>query len=113
MRFAVRQASLLDDREEMIALLERNFPTFEMGNHFRWRHEGNPAGEGWSWVIYDRESGKIGAMTSLFPRHMYLDGKSVICGQVGEFAVDSAYRSLGPAVMLQRATFEPVDSGKL
>jgi len=41
---------------------------------------------------------------------MYIDGKLVLCGQVAEFAVDEAYRSLGPAMMLQRASFEPVDS---
>jgi hypothetical protein len=42
---------------------------------------------------------------------MYIDGKLVLCGQVGEFVVDVSLRSLGPAVMLQRATFEPVDTG--
>lgn len=35
------------------------------------------------------------------------------CGQVGDFAIDSSHRSLGPAVMLQRATFEPVQQGSL
>jgi hypothetical protein len=32
---------------------------------------------------------------------------------VGDFAVDVAYRSLGPAIHLQRATFIPVDAGEL
>ena len=32
-------------------------------------------------------------------------------GQVGGFAVDASYRSFGPAVLMQRTTFEPVDSG--
>jgi hypothetical protein len=36
-----------------------------------------------------------------------------LCGQVGDFAIDADHRSLGPAVMLQRATFEPVDRGRL
>ena len=110
---ALRQASLSEDREELISVLERHFPAFHMRPHFTWRHEGNPAGPGWSWVIYDRNTGAIGAMTSLFPRPMLVDGKRVLCGQVGEFAVDATYRSLGPAVMLQRATFRPVDDGEL
>lgn len=110
---AVRPASLPEEREELIAILERNTPGFPWRAHFKWRHDENPAGPGWSWVVWDRQSGAIRAMASLFPRPMFCNGKRVLCGQVGEFAVDSAYRSLGPAVMLQRATFQPVDSGAL
>jgi hypothetical protein len=44
---------------------------------------------------------------------MYVDGKLTRCGQVGSFAVDAGYRSLGPAVLLQRTTFQPVDSGEI
>jgi len=114
MSFAVRSASPITEREELIAVLERNFEyDFPVRAHYKWRHEDNPAGPGWSWVIYDRQSGAIGAVTSLFPRPMYLDGKLAMVGQVAQFAVDHAYRSLGPAMMLQRATFEPVDSGTL
>ncbi len=36
-----------------------------------------------------------------------------MCGQVGDFAIDPSHRSLGPALMLQRATFGPVDGGHL
>ena len=113
MNLAVRPASLLEERKELLALLDRNLPTFNMGAHFGWRHEGNPAGPGWCWVLYNRNSGALGGMTSVFPRPMYAGGRLLLCGQVGEFVVDSTYRSLGPAVMLQRATFEPVNSGDL
>jgi hypothetical protein len=111
MSLAVRPASLVEDREKLIVFLERSFPKDPMRALFKWRYESNPAGPGWSWVVYDNESGAIRAMTSLFPRPMYVDGEQVMCGQVAEFAVDKAYRSLGPAIMLQRATFEPVDAG--
>jgi hypothetical protein len=111
MGIAVRRASLSEDRNQLIAVLERNFPGPAM--QFRWRHEENPAGPGWSWIVYDQHSGGVRAMASVFPRRMYMDGKPFLCGQVGEFAVDKNYRSLGPALMLQRATFQPVDSGDL
>jgi Acetyltransferase (GNAT) domain len=111
MDIAIRPALLSEDRHQLTELLENNFPP--LLTHFRWRHEENPAGPGWTWVIYDRKSGAIGAMASLTPRNMYLNGKPVLCGQVCEFVVDKSYRSLGPALMLQRATFEPVDSGAL
>src|SRR5271165_1912224 len=52
-------------------------------------------------------------MASLFPRKMYVDGKPMVAGQVMHFVVDASHRSLGPAVLLQRATFDPVNSGAL
>jgi len=112
MNLAIRPASR-SEREELIAVLERNFPDRPMRSRFKQQHEDNPAGAAWCWVICDRESGAICAMASLLPRPMYVDGKLVMCGQVAQFAVDNGYRSLGPAVLLQRATFGPVDSGEL
>ncbi len=112
MSIVVRSASLIDDREELLDLLERNFGE-PQELRFAWRHESNPVGPGWSWVIYDRNRKAIVAMTSVFPRRMYVSGKLKVCGQVGEFAVDTTYRSLGPALQLQRATFGPVDSGAI
>ena len=48
----------------------------------------------------------------MFPRAMWIGGRVKMCGQVGDFAVSRTHRSLGPAVLLQRATFDPVDQGK-
>jgi len=110
MNLTVRRASLIEDREEMLELLNRNF---EKGQEkrFEWRHLNHPAGQAWCWFVYDRDSKATVATASVFPRRMFVDGRVVLVGQVGGFAVDAAYRSLGPAVLMQRATFEPADSG--
>jgi len=112
MGLALRQASPSEEENDLIAILERNLTRVKMRSDFRWRL-GNPAGKGWWWVIYERGHQSVHAMTSVFPRPMYIDRKLRMCGQVGNFVVDAAYRSLGPAVMLQRATFQTVDSGAL
>lgn len=96
----------------MIDILNRNFGS-DQEPRFDWRHSLNPAGESWSWFMYDTSTLATVAMTTLFPRHMRVSGQKTRGGQVGEFAVDSNYRSLGPAVRLQRATFEPVNGGDL
>ncbi len=111
MSLAIRRASA-EDRQGMLELFERNFgEKFE--DRFEWHNALNPAGSGWSWVIYEKSDKSLVGTTSLFPRRMYVDGKQITVGQVMYFAVDAGHRSLGPAVMLQRATFEPVDHGEL
>jgi len=112
MDLTLRPASLSDDGQELAELLERNIPGLAK-EHAYWRHESNPAGPGWSWVISDSKSGTIAAMVSVLPRHAHVNGRLVTCGVVGDFVVDAAIRSLGPAVTLQRATFGPVNSGAL
>ena len=51
-------------------------------------------------------------VASVFRRAMWIDGRVELTGQVGDFAIDTSHRSLGPAVLLQRATFAPVDAGE-
>jgi hypothetical protein len=112
MKFGIQRVCLANDRQEMIEILKRNFGPIQEPR-FDWRHSDNPAGESWSWFMYEGSKNQTVAMATVFPRHMRVDGKPVRAGQVGEFAVDPGYRSLGPAVLLQRTTFEPVISGEL
>ena len=112
MSLGIRPVSPIADRQELFELYERNFGNrFEQ--RFEWHHALNPAGLGWTWFVYERTDQSVVGTTSLFPRNMYVDGKQLTVGQVMFFAVNSGHRSLGPAVMLQRATFEPVNRGEL
>jgi hypothetical protein len=110
MSLVLRAASAAVDQQQMVELHYRNLPD-RLEGRFEWRHFANPAGPAWSWFLC--ENGAAVATTSVFPRHMFVDGKKLLCGQVGEFVVDARYRSMGPALMLQRATFAPVDSGAI
>jgi hypothetical protein len=112
MSIAVRRASPIDDRREMFELLGRNLPDLPMIG-FDWRYLLNPAGEARSWFVYRQNETDAVAMASVFPRRMYVDGRETVAGQVMHFVVDAKYRSLGPAVLLQRATFDAVNSGEL
>ena len=96
----------------MIDILNRNFGSGQE-TRFDWRHIRNPSGESWSWFLYDENSLATVGMATVFPRTMRVDGQIVRGGQVGEFAVDVKYRSLGPALRLQRSTLEPVDRGEI
>jgi hypothetical protein len=112
MSLTIRRVSAIEHRQEVLDLLERNLGRSQE-QRLDWRHTLNPAGPSWSWFLYDRNHDAPVAMASVFPRHMWACGKPVLGGQVGSFVVDAGHRSLGPAVLLQRATFEPVDLGAL
>jgi hypothetical protein len=110
MTISVRLADLDTEQEELIGLLDRNFPQRPNRGIHRKRLT-NPCGPGWSWVAHMPGEDKIIAAASVFPRTFQVDGTAVVCGQVIDFAIDAPYRSLGPAVLLQKATFEPASSG--
>ena len=107
MNLRIRQVDLVADRQELLSVLQRNLQDVPHESRLSWMYLGNPAGFARSWFLCDADGSAVG-VTSLFPRAVWLDGKAEVCGQVGDFGVDARFRSLGPALMLQRATFEPV-----
>jgi hypothetical protein len=113
MGLTVRPVDLETDREELLAILETNLPQMAHRKRFDWLYRGAPAGRARSWFVRDEAARRTIGVASVFPRAVWIDGESRRCGQVGDFAVEREYRTLGPAVMLQRATFEPVDAGEL
>jgi len=113
MAVIVRPVDLDREREELLAVLEQNLADLPHARRFKWIYCDNPEGPAWSWFVCDRASGQVHGVASVFRRAMWLGPRVSLCGQVGDFAIDADHRSLGPAVMLQRATFGPVDQGHL
>jgi len=102
-----------NDRNELVNCLKRNLPLWAHERRYEWLYQSNPDGPAWSWFVCDGSGGDIVGVASVFPRSVWIGEKRRICGQVGDFAVSIEHRSLGPAVLLQRATFRPVDDGNL
>lgn len=113
MTVSARVVDLSVEQEELLAVLERNLADLPHARRFKWMYHGNPLGPAWSWFAWDTEARRVVGVASVFRRAVWLGSRAVLCGQVGDFAIDASHRSLGPAVMLQRATFEPVDRGTL
>jgi len=114
MSLRIRLASP-SDSEPLLGLYNRNFSDNgdDLGERYHWHNSLNPDGEGWRWILYEPSGNPCVGSTCLFPRTVYVDDKEMRVGQVMFFAVDASHRSLGPAVMLQRATFDPVNAGEL
>ncbi len=113
MTVRVRPVDLDTEQEEVVGVLERNLTELPHARRFKWIYRDNPLGPAWSWLAWNTETRQVVGVASVFRRAMWVGGRTELCGQVGDFAIDPSYRSLGPALMLQRATFEPVDRGDL
>ena len=113
MALSVRPVDLTSDSAEMLALLQANLPALPHSRRFQWLYRDNPDGSAWSWFALEKAGGAAVGISSVFPRSMWVGSRKVMCGQVGDFAISASHRSLGPAILLQRATFQPVDERML
>jgi hypothetical protein len=113
MSVAVRPVNLDSEQTELLNILETNLSDLPHARRFQWLYRNNPAGPAWSWFVYEKGTGEIVGVASLFPRILWVGETTQRCGQVGDFAINVSHRSLGPALSLQRATFEPVIQGDL
>jgi len=109
----VRAVDFDADKPQLLEILQRNLPDLPHAQRFDWIYRRNAAGPAWAWFVVDSASKKAVAAASVFSRAIWIDNTVKLCGQVGDFAVDAPYRSLGPALILQKATFQPVDEGQL
>lgn len=113
MTLAVRPVDLEAEQDALLEILQRNLPDLPHARRFKWAYQAHPLGPARAWFVCDRASGRVVGTTALFPRALWVGGSVRPCGQVGDFAVDESHRTLGPALMLQRATFDPVQRGAL
>ena len=112
MTLVTRPADLDRDREEILATLEANLSGLPHARRFDWLYRNGPGGPASVWFICSSRGRAVGTV-ALVPRGVWVSGRRERCGQVADFAVNVEHRSLGPAVMLQRVTFEPVRTGTL
>ncbi len=112
-KISVRPVDHNSETQKLLSILQANLPHLPHAQRFDWLYRGNPDGQASSWFAYEGMPDHVVGMTSLFPRSMWVGGEVKLCGQVGDFAISPSHRSLGPAVLLQRATFCPVDQKEL
>jgi hypothetical protein len=111
MNIDIRQADLEFDRKLLIETLLRYLTPLSDDRRFDWLYRNNPHGEARGWIAIDRDNGAIVGMAGAFPRRVYVEGREKLGWVLGDFCVDDQYRSLGPALRLQRACLAEVDSG--
>ena len=112
MAIVVRPAQLESDSQLIIDFLARNHVAESNQQRFDWLYQRCPAGEARASISIDSEAQAPVGMAAAFPRQMYAFGKEELGWVLGDFCIDPRYRSLGPALQLQRALLAQFDSGQ-
>ncbi len=103
MALTIALAHLDTDRDLLIDTVRRLLTPRSNGARFDWLYRNSPHGAARVWLAIEQTRGTVVGMAAAFPRRFYLDGCEVCCWVLGDFCLDSEYRSLGPALQLQRA----------
>jgi len=103
-------ADLDIQRGVLIDTLRRLLTPESDGNRFDWLYKNLPFGEAKSWLAVDENTETIVGAASAFPRRFYAENRVCSAWVLGDFCLDTAYRSLGPALKLQRACLSAIKS---
>jgi len=70
---------------------------------FEWMTSGNPAGPAIWFLAFEHGSDEIAGAASLMPRRLYLAGRELHAGILGDFMVAIKHRVFGPNIQLLRS----------
>jgi len=106
MGISIRRIAVEPDRQLLIEFLRRYLTPESTELRFAWLYLANPAGQAQAWVAEDTKTKEVVGTSAVFPRCLYVDGEEARGFVLGDFCIRPEYRSLGPAVQLQRACLE-------
>ncbi len=107
MTVEVRRADLELDREPIIDALSRFLTPASTAARYDWLYRSCPYGEARAWVAVDTRTHAIIGVAGAFPRRLRGGDRAILAAWVlGDFCLDPRYRSLGPALQLQRACLD-------
>jgi GNAT superfamily N-acetyltransferase len=109
MGIAIRRLALEAERQLLIDFLYRHLTRQSTERRFGWLYLGNPSGHAQVWVAENPQTREMVGASAVFPRRLYINGRQTLGFVLGDFCIHPDYRSLGPAVRLQRACLEEMN----
>lgn len=106
MGIKITQSDLDSQRDLVIESLYRFLTPQSDARRFDWLYTSNVSGAAKAWLAIDEQQGRVVGMAAAFPRRFYFGGSEIVTWVLGDFCLDVPYRSLGPALQLQRACLE-------
>jgi hypothetical protein len=111
MTVRLREANLTRDKAAIVSLTQTYLGAAER-SRFDWLYRESPFGPARVWLAFDGIIQTPFGMGALFPRKGYIKGEEVLGCVFGDFCISEHYRSLGPAIQLQRACMDMIKSGE-
>jgi GNAT superfamily N-acetyltransferase len=102
MAITITNADLTRDRGLLIETLRRFLMPGSNERRFDWLYKSNPEGLARAWLAVDTQKPAVIGTAAAFPRTFYFGPSPITAWVLGDFCLDPAYRSLGPALQLQR-----------
>jgi hypothetical protein len=102
MSYLVRPADVVADRDAILEVWRESLPSAN-ADHYRWVYEQNPFGPVATWVLESTEQDAVIGVATVLPRMLSGFGRTWRAGVTIDFAVNKGHRTLGPALMLQKA----------
>ena len=113
MAIVIRDADINVDRRLLIDTIYKNLTTRSDDRRFEWLYLNNPFGIAKAWIAFDQDEDIVIGIAAAFPRLVQVYGENIVCWNLGDFAISESFRSLGPAILLQRACLLPIAEGKI
>jgi hypothetical protein len=110
MRITILPADLYSQRDLIVETLLRYLTDRSDQRRFDWLYTASPHGLAKVWLAIDGDHQTVIGAAAAFPRRFYLSDSEVLAWVLGDFCLDAQYRSLGPALKLQRACLEVTES---
>ena len=108
MAYQLVRGNLVGDKDRLLAFWHA-YGEASLNEKYAWIYEKNPDGQVLFWLLIHEESGEVAGATTLFPRKFVVDGQLREGSVAGDLLISPHHRSLGPAMMLQRAVVEEVN----
>ena len=108
MRIVVRPADLDQDRDLLVRTLSQYLTPTSSHARFEWLYRRNPHGPTRAWLAVDNDSGEVVGASAAFARRLMVKGTERPAWVLGDFCIADKYRSLGPALQLQKTTLQAV-----
>ncbi len=109
MAIIVTECDPVAQQAVLIRTLARHLTPHSDQPRFDWMYLRNPAGRARTWIARAGTDGPVVGMAAAFPRDMRIGSRAQRAWVLGDFCMADEYRSLGPALQLQRACLSVVD----
>jgi hypothetical protein len=102
MQYDITETTENFDSNVLLPIWEDSLPDLDE-RRITWGYNQTPQGRAHLWYLADTESHRPFGACVVLPRHFYRNGRRVDGGITADFAIKKKYRSLGPALGLQKA----------